>query len=52
MAWVGMAAYVAGHVRVAPRPLNAYVAATDPDWFEFLRGQDDVDEVNFWYPKP
>jgi len=32
--------------------VNAYVAATDPDWFHFLRDQQDVDEVNFWYPKP
>jgi hypothetical protein len=32
--------------------MNAYVAATDPDWFHFLRDQRDVDEVNFWYPKP
>lgn len=32
--------------------MNAYVAATDPDWFQFLSMQQDVDEVNFWYPKP
>lgn len=32
--------------------MNAYVAATDPDWFRFLSEQRDVDEVNFWYPKP
>jgi putative restriction endonuclease len=32
--------------------LNAYVAATDPDWFHFLSAQKGVDEVNFWYPKP
>lgn len=32
--------------------MNAYVAATDPDWFHFLRDQNDVDEVNFWYPRP
>jgi len=32
--------------------MNAYVAATDPDWFHFLRDQEDVDEVNFWYPTP
>lgn len=32
--------------------MNAYLAATDPDWFHFLRSQEDVDEVNFWYPKP
>lgn len=32
--------------------MNAYVAATDVDWFQFLSAQEDVDEVNFWYPKP
>ena len=32
--------------------MNAYVAATDPDWFHFLSTEDGVDEVNFWYPKP
>ena len=32
--------------------MNAYVAATDPDWFAFLAGQEGVDEVNFWYPRP
>lgn len=32
--------------------MNAYVAVTNPDWFRFLAKQDDVDEVNFWYPNP
>lgn len=35
--------------------MNAYVAATDNDWFRFLQERDaevGVDEVNFWYPKP
>lgn len=32
--------------------MNAFVAATDLDWFRFLAGRSDVDEVNFWYPKP
>jgi HNH endonuclease len=32
--------------------MNAYVAATDPDWFRFLSAQREVDEVNFWYPRP
>lgn len=32
--------------------MNAYLAATDPDWFHFLRDEPGVDEVNFWYPKP
>lgn len=31
---------------------DAYVAATDNDWFRFLSERDGVDEVNFWYPKP
>jgi putative restriction endonuclease len=30
--------------------MNAYVAVTDRDWFDFLAAQDDVDEVNFWQP--
>jgi putative restriction endonuclease len=32
--------------------LNAYVAVTDRDWFDFLSAQPDVDEVNFWQPNP
>ena len=32
--------------------MNAYVAVTDLDWFTFLSAQPDVDEVNFWQPKP
>jgi hypothetical protein len=32
--------------------MNAYVAATDPDWVHFLAPQSGIDEVNFWYPKP
>lgn len=32
--------------------MNAYVAATDLEWFNFLANRPDVDEVNFWYPKP
>lgn len=32
--------------------MNAYVAVTDRDWFDFLTAQQDVDEVNFWQPKP
>lgn len=31
--------------------MNAYVAATDLDWFRFLASRQDVDEVNFWYPR-
>jgi hypothetical protein len=32
--------------------MNAYVAVTDCDWFDFLSTRDGVDEVNFWQPKP
>jgi putative restriction endonuclease len=32
--------------------MNAYVAVTDRDWFDFLSTRDGVDEVNFWQPKP
>jgi len=32
--------------------MNAWVAVTDRDWFDFLARQPDVDEVNFWQPNP
>jgi putative restriction endonuclease len=32
--------------------MNAYVAVTDRDWFDFLAAQEDIDEVNFWQPNP
>jgi hypothetical protein len=32
--------------------VDAFVASTDPAWFEFLSPQPDVDEVNFWRPNP
>lgn len=32
--------------------MNAFVAITDRDWFDFLAARDDVDEVNFWQPHP
>jgi putative restriction endonuclease len=32
--------------------MNAFVANTDRDWFDFLAARDDVDEVNFWQPSP
>lgn len=32
--------------------MNAYVAVTDRDWFDFLSAQPHLDEVNFWQPKP
>jgi putative restriction endonuclease len=30
--------------------VKLWVANTDPDWFDFLAGQPDIDEVNFWQP--
>ncbi|HEX5182587.1 MAG TPA: hypothetical protein VFW19_05470 [Allosphingosinicella sp.] len=30
--------------------VKLWVANTDPDWFDFLASQGDVDEVNFWQP--
>jgi HNH endonuclease len=32
--------------------MNAYVAVTDRDWFDFLASLPGVDEVNFWQPNP
>jgi putative restriction endonuclease len=32
--------------------MHAYVAATDPKWFEFLSSRPNIDEVNFWMPNP
>src|SRR3990172_662040 len=32
--------------------MNAWVAVTDRDWFDFLAAQQGVDEVNFWQPNP
>lgn len=32
--------------------MKAYVAVTDQDWFEFLSVRPDLDEVNFWTPRP
>lgn len=31
--------------------MNAYVAVTDRDWFDFLSRQSGIDEVNFWQPR-
>jgi putative restriction endonuclease len=31
--------------------MNAYVAVTDRDWFDFLSSKSGVDEVNFWQPR-
>ncbi len=30
--------------------VKLWVANTDPDWFDFLSAQVDIDEVNFWQP--
>lgn len=30
--------------------MNAFVAVTDAEWFRFLSGLSDVDDVNFWQP--
>src|SRR5262245_60823069 len=30
--------------------MQAYVGVTDGDWFEVLRAQPSIDEVNFWQP--
>ena len=30
--------------------MRAFVAVTDKDWYEFLVGRPDLDEVNFWQP--
>jgi len=30
--------------------LKAYVAVTDFEWYRYLSGQPDLDEVNFWQP--
>jgi putative restriction endonuclease len=30
--------------------MRAYVGITDQNWFEFLRSQTHLDEVNFWRP--
>jgi putative restriction endonuclease len=32
--------------------MNAWVAVTDKDWFDFLSSLPQVDEVNFWQPNP
>ena len=30
--------------------MNSYIGITDSSWFELLRRQSDLDEVNFWQP--
>jgi hypothetical protein len=31
-------------------PNPGYIALTDPDWYDYLRRQPHLDEVNFWQP--
>ena len=30
--------------------VRMWVANTDPDWFDYLASQPEIDEVNFWQP--
>ncbi len=30
--------------------MRAYIGVTDGDWYRFLLGRPDLDEVNFWQP--
>ncbi|MGH8542083.1 MAG: HNH endonuclease [Gammaproteobacteria bacterium] len=32
--------------------MNVFAAVTDQDWFDYLSLRPDLDEVNFWTPKP
>ena len=32
--------------------MKLYLGVTDQDWFDFLRSQQEIDEVNFWQPSP
>lgn len=32
--------------------MKIYAGVTDQDWFDYLRSQPDIDEVNFWQPSP
>ncbi len=32
--------------------MRLYVGVTDQDWFDYLRSQPGIDEVNFWQPSP
>ena len=32
--------------------MRIYAGVTDQDWFDFLRSQPQIDEVNFWQPSP
>jgi len=30
--------------------MKGFIGVTDNDWFDFLSGQPEIDEVNFWQP--
>ena len=30
--------------------MNVYIYPTDRDWYDFLAGRPELDEVNFWQP--
>lgn len=32
--------------------MRIYAGVTDQDWFDYLRAQPQIDEVNFWQPSP
>jgi len=32
--------------------MRFYAGVTDQDWFDYLRSQSSIDEVNFWQPSP
>jgi len=32
--------------------MRAYIAATDREWYDYLSGKPDLEEVNFWQPRP
>ena len=32
--------------------MRLYAGVTDQDWFDYLRSQPGIDEVNFWQPSP
>lgn len=37
-------------IEAVAAPLKIYVAVTDQQWYQFLVGRRDLDEVNFWQP--
>jgi putative restriction endonuclease len=32
--------------------MKIYAGVTNQDWFDYLRAQPGIDEVNFWQPSP